>query len=98
MVVLKIVAIFTPFFSTSGFSALFMLALSISIIDYAIEKFTGFDASPFGRGITGFIISALMIYLAGHFIQGVKVNIIGSLLAALAIGIINMIIPGRTVL
>ncbi|SHK17426.1 4 TMS phage holin, superfamily IV [Geosporobacter subterraneus DSM 17957] len=98
MIVLAVAAFFTPYFSITGFVPLLFAAIAIGVIDYLIERFVGFDASPFGRGITGFIVSALIIYLTGVLVQGVFVNWLGAILAALVIGIINMIIPGRHVM
>ena len=98
MIVLAVAAFFTPYFSITGFVPLLFAAIAIGVIDYLIERFTGFDATPFGRGIVGFLVSALIIYLTGVLVQGVFVNWLGAILAALAIGIINMIIPGRQVM
>ncbi|QZY53933.1 phage holin family protein [Crassaminicella profunda] len=98
MIVLAVAAFFTPYFSITGWIPLLFAAIAIGIIDYLIERFTGFDASPFGRGITGFIVSAVIIYLTGMLVGGVRVTFLGSILAAFAIGIVNMIIPGRSVL
>ncbi|MEW9124635.1 MAG: phage holin family protein [Thermotaleaceae bacterium] len=98
MIVLAVAAFFTPYFSIAGFGPLLFAAIAIGVIDYLIEMFTGFDASPFGRGITGFLVSALIIYLTGVLVGGVYVNWLGAILAALVIGLINMIIPGRKVM
>ena len=95
MIVLAVAAFFTPFFTIRGFVPLLFAAIAIGVIDYLIERFTGFDASPFGRGFTGFIVSALIIYLTGILVGGVSVNIIGALLAAAVIGVVNMLLPGR---
>jgi putative membrane protein len=97
-VVLAVVAFLTPGFTINGIWPLLLAAVFIGGIDYLIERFTGFDASPFGRGLTGFIVSAVIIYAAGYFINGVRVGIISSIIAAAVIGIINAIIPGRAVL
>lgn len=98
MVVLAVAAFFTPYFSIVGLVPLLLAAVAIGVIDYLIERVTGFDASPFGRGLTGFVVSALIIYLTGFLIAGVRVNLFGATLAALAIGVINMMIPGKRVL
>jgi putative membrane protein len=98
MLVLAIAAFLTPRFSISGIVPLLIAAVVISVLDYLIESLTGFDATPFGRGITGFIISAIIIYATGYLVSGVRISILGSILAALAIGVINMLIPGRSVL
>lgn len=93
-IVLAVTAFLTPGFAIDGIWPLLVAAVVIGVVDYLIERFTGFDASPFGRGITGFIVSAAIIYLTGFFIRGVRVSILGALIAALVIGIINMLIPG----
>ncbi|WP_251859794.1 phage holin family protein [Clostridium sp. Marseille-Q2269] len=95
MIVLSITAFLTPGFTISGFWAVLLAAVIISAIDYLIEKFMGVDASPFGKGIKGFIVSAIVIYLAQFLVPTMRVSIIGALIAALVIGIIDAIIPGR---
>jgi len=95
MVVLAIAAFFTPNFSITGLMPLFLAAVAIGVIDWLIERFTGFDATPFGRGIVGFIVSAIIIYVTGALIGGVTVSFFGAVLAAAAIGLVNMIIPGE---
>lgn len=97
-VVLAVVAFFTPGFTIANVWSLILAAVVIGIIDYLIERITGFDASPFGRGITGFVVSAAIIYFTGYLIRGVGVTFWGAIIAALIIGIINMILPGRQVL
>lgn len=97
-VVLAIVAFLTPGFSISGIWPLILAAVIIGGLDYLIERTTGLDATPFGRGIIGFLVSAAIIYVTGFIVRGVAVSLIGALIAALVIGIINMILPGRAVL
>ena len=97
MLILAVAAFFTPFFSIQGFVPLLFAAVAIGVLDYLIERLTGIDASPFGRGITGFIVAAGIIYLTGFLVRGVTVSFLGAILAALAIGIVNMIIPGKKV-
>lgn len=97
MVVLAVAAFFTPYFTIRGFVPLLLAAIIIGVLDYLIERFTGFDATPFGRGVTGFIVAAIIIYLTGYLVAGVTVSFLGAILAALVIGIINMIIPGKGV-
>jgi putative membrane protein len=94
-IVLAVTAFLTPGFAIDGLWPLLVAAVVIGVVDYLIERFTGFDASPFGRGVIGFIVSAAIIYLTGFFVRGVRVSIVGALIAALVIGIINMLLPGR---
>jgi uncharacterized membrane protein YvlD (DUF360 family) len=70
-------------------------AVVISVIDYLVEAFMGVDASPFGRGIKGFFIAAIILYVAQFFVPTMAVSIIGAILAALVIGILDAILPGK---
>ncbi len=94
MIVLSVTAFLTPGFAITGFWAILLAAVIISAIDYAVEKFMGVDASPFGKGLKGFVISAIIIYLTQFLVPTMRVSIIGAIIAALVIGIIDAIIPG----
>lgn len=72
-----------------------MAAVIISAIDYLAEKLMGVDASPFGRGLKGFVISAIIIYLTQFLVPTMRVSIVGAIIAALVIGVIDAILPGR---
>lgn len=95
-VILGITSFFTPGFSINGLWSFLLAALVISVIDYLVESFMGVDASPFGRGIKGFFIAAIILYLTQFFVPNMSVTLIGSLLAALAIGILDAILPGKS--
>lgn len=92
-IILAIVAFLTPGFSINNIWSLLIAAVVIGVIHYLIERVFRFDASPFGRGITGFIVSAAIIYATAWIVPGFSVGIISALIAALLIGIINAIIP-----
>jgi uncharacterized membrane protein YvlD (DUF360 family) len=97
-VVLAVVAFLTPGFTINSIWTLLIAAVVIGGIDYLIERIAGFDASPFGRGITGFIVSVAIIYLIRYIIPGYNVGLFSAIIAALIIGVINAIMPGRAVL
>jgi putative membrane protein len=97
-IVLAIVALVTPGFAIEGLWSLLVAAVIIGLLDYFIERLTGFDATPFGRGIIGFVVSAAIIYATGFLVEGVGVTFWGAIIAAIVIGLINMIIPGRSVM
>jgi len=94
-VILAITSFLTPGFTISGLWSFILAAVVITVLDYLIESFMGVDASPFGKGLKGFVISAIIIYLAQFLVPYMRVSIIGAILAALVIGIIDAIIPGR---
>jgi len=94
-VVLAVTAFLTPGFTISGIWSLIIGAIVLAILDYVAYKFFGTSASPFGRGITGFILSAVIIYLTQFFVAGFSVTWWAALLGALVYGIVDMVIPGK---
>lgn len=94
-VILGITSFFTPGFSINGLWSYLLAAIVISVIDYLVESFMGVDASPFGKGIKGFVIAAVILYLAQFLVPDMSVSIWGALLAALVIGIVDAVMPGR---
>ncbi|MGG3281967.1 phage holin family protein [Paenibacillus solani] len=94
--VLMVVGWIVPQFSIGGFGSALLLALVIALIGWAIEGIFGKKVTPFGRGIVGFLVSALVIYIAQFIVGDVRVSVLGALLAALVIGIIDLFIPIAT--
>lgn len=94
-IILAVTSVLTPGFSITGLWSFVLAAVVITLIDYLVEKFMGVDATPFGKGVKGFIIAAIIIYVAQFFVPHMRVSIIGAILAALVIGILDAIIPGR---
>ncbi len=92
-IMLLVVGYLVPGFSVGGFWSALFLALVIAVLGWIIEGIFGKKVTPFGRGIVGFLVSALVIWLAQFVVGGVKATIFGALLAALVIGIIDLFIP-----
>lgn len=92
-VVLLIVSWIVPQFSVGGFWSALLLALVIAALGWVIESLFGKKVTPFGRGIVGFLISALVIWLAQFIVTGVETTVVGALLAALVVGIIDIFMP-----
>lgn len=78
---------------TDGYTTAISAALVIGILDWAINKFTGIDASPFGRGAIGFIVAALILFITGQIVDGFNVTIIGALVGAIVLGIVDSFLP-----
>jgi putative membrane protein len=92
-IVLMIVGWIVPNFSVGGFWSALFLAIVIAVIGWIIEGIFGKRVTPFGRGIVGFLTSALVIWFAQFIVGGVTVSFVGAILAALVIGIIDLFIP-----
>ncbi|GIM29562.1 membrane protein [Clostridium polyendosporum] len=96
IIVLAITSYLTPGFSIVGLWSYILAALVISLIDYAVERVMGVDASPFGKGFKGFVISVIILYAAQFIVPGMRVTLLGAIIASIVIGIVDAIIPGRT--
>ncbi|MEC0172517.1 phage holin family protein [Paenibacillus graminis] len=95
-IVLMVVGWIVPQFTVGGFWSALILALVIALLGWVIEGIFGKKTTPFGRGIVGFLVSALVIWIAQFIVSGVSVTVLGALLAALAIGIIDLFLPVST--
>lgn len=95
-IVLMVTAYFVPGFSMrGGFTTALIGALVIAAADFLIEKLFKFDTSPLGRGISGFLVSAAVIYFAQYLVPGMTVSLLGAVIGALVIGLIDTVLPTR---
>ncbi len=94
-IVLAITAFFTPGFEISSFWTLVLAAVVLTIMDYLINMVIGIDASPFGRGIIGFVVSAIILYATQFFVSGYSISWISAIVGALIYGIVASIVPGK---
>ncbi|MEW6540472.1 MAG: phage holin family protein [Bacillota bacterium] len=82
------------FVVAGGFFGALIAAAVIAILGWLAETVLGDRISPQSRGLVGFVVAAVVIYLAQFIIPGLlTVNIIGALIAAFVIGIIDAFVP-----
>lgn len=91
--VLMFVGLVVPGFYIAGFWTAILAAIVIAALGWVTERLFGHRVSPYGRGIVGFIVSAVVIFVAQAVVPGMRVTILGALLAALVIGIIDLFVP-----
>ncbi len=94
-VILGITAFFTPGFTIANIWTLIIAAIVLTVLDYGAARLFKTDATPFGRGIMGFILAAAVIYVTRFIVPGYEVTIFGAILAAIIFGIVDAIIPGE---
>jgi len=94
-VILAITAFITPGFTISNIWSLIVAAVVLSLLDYGLAKLLKADASPFGRGIVGFILAVAIIYATSFIVPGYNVTLFGAVIAALIFGIVDAVIPGK---
>ena len=93
-IILGITAFFTPGFSINNIWSLGLSALVLTVMDYLIVKFTGLEATPFGKGFVGFVLAAATLYVTQFFVAGYSISWIAAIIGALIYGIVDYIIPG----
>ena len=94
-IVLAITAFFTPGFSINNIWTLAIAAIVLTLIDYLIVKFTGLEATPFGKGFVGFVLAAVTLYVTQYFVTGYSISWMAAIIGALIYGIVDYIIPGN---
>ena len=92
-IVLMVMGLVLPGFSVFGFVNALIAALVIAAIGWGVEAVLGQRVSPQSRGIVGFIVAAIVIYVSQFVVPGMSVTIIGALLASLVVGIIDAFVP-----
>lgn len=92
-VVLMLIGYVVPGFSHLTFWEALLAALVVAAAGYVIESLFGRKVSPYNRGIVGFVVAAIVIYLAQYVVPGLHVTILGALLASFIIGLVDLIIP-----
>jgi hypothetical protein len=95
IVVLAITAFLTPGFEISSWFSLILGAVVLALLDWLVNKISGINAAPFGRGISGFVLAAIIIYAVKFIVPGYNVTILGALIGAVIYGVVDAIIPGR---
>ena len=94
-IVLAVTAFFTPGFTINNIWSLALAAIVLTIIDYLIVKFTGLDATPFGKGFVGFILAAVTLYVTQYFVAGYSISWIAAIIGAIIYGVVDYIRPGE---
>lgn len=94
-VVLAVTAFFTPGFQISNFWALAIAAVVLTVLDYLVSKFTGIQASPFGKGFVGFVLSVVILYVTQYFVAGYSISWMAAIIGAIIYGVVDYFIPGE---
>jgi len=95
-VVLAITAFFTPGFTINNIWALAIATIVLAVMDYLISKFTGIQASPFGKGFVGFALAAITLYVTQFFVAGYSISWMAAIIGALIYGVVDYFLPGST--
>lgn len=94
-VILAITAFFTPGFEINNIWSLAIAAVVLTILDYLVSRFTGIQASPFGKGFVGFVLSVVILYVTQYFVAGYSISWMAAIIGALIYGVVDYFIPGE---
>ncbi len=94
-IVLGITAFFTPGFTINSIWTLAIAAIVLTVVDYLIVRFTGLNASPFGKGFVGFALAAIILYVTQFFVAGYSISWVAAIIGALIYGVVDYFIPGN---
>ncbi len=94
-VVLGITAFFTPGFQISSIWTLALSSVVLTVIDYLVNLVLGVNVGPFGKGITGFVVAAIILYVTQFFVVGYSINWVSAIIGAIIYGIVASFIPGK---
>ena len=94
-IVLAITAFFTPGFQISKLWSLAVAAIVLTLLDYLVSKFTGIQASPFGKGFVGFVLSVVVLYVTQYFVAGYSISWLSAIIGAVIYGIVDYFLPGE---
>lgn len=92
-IVLVLLSPFVPGFSVTNFWQALLAAVVITILGFIIESALGRSISPYGRGIVGFLVSAVVLYVTKYIVPGFNVTLLGALIAAFVIGLVDIFVP-----
>ncbi len=94
-IVLGITAFFTPGFTIDNIWTLAIASIILTVVDYLVVKFTGLNASPFGKGFVGFALAAIILYVTQFFVAGYSISWVAAIIGALIYGVVDYFIPGN---
>lgn len=91
--VILFLAFLLPGFTIVGFWTAIGAAVAIALAGWGVEAAAGHRTSPYARGLVGFAVSALILYLMPFVVRHAHISALGALLAALIIGVIDAFVP-----
>lgn len=91
--ILMLVGYVVPGFSHLNFGEALLAALVIALVGWILESLFGRGVSTFGRGLVGFIVSAVVIWATQFVVPGMHVTVLGAFIAAFVIGVVDLFIP-----
>ena len=95
IIVLGITAFFTPGFATSSIWVVALAVLLLTVFDFVISTFTALFTHPIVKGIIGFVLCTITLYVVQYVVTGYGISWIAALLGALVYAIVDYMLPAE---
>lgn len=95
IIVLGITAFFTPGFNSSNIGVIILAILLLTLFDFLISNFTKLFSHPLVKGIIGFVLCAITLYIVQYLVNGYTISWISALLGALVYAIVDYMLPSE---
>ena len=69
--------------------------LILTVFDFLISTFTNLFTHPVIKGIIGFVLCAITLYLVQYIVTGYSISWISALLGALVYAIVDYMLPAE---
>lgn len=96
IIILGITAFFTPGFNSSNIAVIIFAILLLTFCDFFISTFSKLFSHPLIKGIIGFILCAITLYVVQYLVIGYSVSWISALLGALVYAIVDYMLPSES--
>lgn len=95
IIILGITAFFTPGFTTSSIWIIALAVLLLTVCDFTISTFTALFTHPIVKGIIGFVLCTITLYVVQYIVTGYGISWISALLGALVYAIVDYMLPAE---
>lgn len=95
IIVLGITAFFTPGFTASNIWMVALAVLLLTVFDFVISTFTALFTHPIVKGIIGFVLCTITLYVVQYVVTGYGISWIAALLGALVYAIVDYMLPAE---
>ena len=95
IIVLGITAFFTPGFTASSIWMVALAVLLLTVFDFVISTFTALFTHPIVKGIIGFVLCSITLYVVQYVVTGYGISWIAALLGALVYAIVDYMLPAE---
>ena len=95
IIIFGITAFFTPGFTVSSIWIVALAVLLLAVCDFAISTFTALFTHPIVKGIIGFVLCAITLYVVQYVVTGYGISWISALLGALVYAIVDYMLPAE---